>query len=76
MRMRYQALAHFTAKLPDLYTQKPDTNPEFPGRDTAAAIHSGVVGGILAGDDRHTATLSTTLWPFQYANLWGRCELL
>ncbi|WP_026999993.1 type III pantothenate kinase [Eisenibacter elegans] len=48
LRMRYQALAHFTAKLPDLYAQKPTDSPTFPGRDTASAIHSGVVGGILA----------------------------
>lgn len=44
LRMRYEALHHFTAKLPLLSTEVPDY---FIGNSTAQAIHSGVVKGLV-----------------------------
>ncbi|MDN3724845.1 type III pantothenate kinase [Aequorivita sp. SDUM287046] len=42
--LRYKALHTFTEKLPLLKTKSPDS---YLGNDTASAIHSGVVNGIL-----------------------------
>ncbi len=43
IRMRYKALSKFTAKLPDLSVETPET---ITGVDTASSMHSGVVNGI------------------------------
>lgn len=45
MTMRFQAMHHFTAKLPLIQPEKP-TEIELTGTDTATAIRSGVVHGI------------------------------
>lgn len=44
LRLRYEALHNFTAKLPLLYPEMPQ---EYTGGSTAASIHSGVVNGVL-----------------------------
>ena len=44
IRMRYEALNHFTANLPLLETELPKNSI---GNDTATSIHSGVVEGVL-----------------------------
>ncbi len=44
IKMRYKALHHFTAKLPDLELQTLD---DFIGVDTQTSIHSGVINGVL-----------------------------
>ncbi len=44
VRMRYQALHHFTAKLPLLEASE---TKEFIGNSTAASIHAGVVMGVV-----------------------------
>lgn len=44
LAMRYNALNHFTAKLPKLESEYPNS---FVGNSTNQSIHSGVVNGIL-----------------------------
>lgn len=44
IRLRYEALHNYTAKLPLLKTEMPDG---FIGKSTAGSIHSGVVIGVL-----------------------------
>lgn len=44
LAMRYNALNHFTAKLPQLESEYPNS---FVGNSTNQSIHSGVVNGIL-----------------------------
>ncbi len=41
--MRYQALNHFTARLPEL---EPEDFPDFVGDSTQNSIHSGVINGL------------------------------
>jgi len=43
LKMRYKALHHFTAKLPLLQAEVPET---FMGSNTAQSLHTGVVQGI------------------------------
>lgn len=43
MRLRYEALHNFTAKLPKLSIENPE---HFIGKSTAQSIHSGIVNGI------------------------------
>lgn len=44
LRLRYESMHNFTAKLPLLYPEMPD---KFIGNSTAASMHSGVVNGLL-----------------------------
>ena len=44
IRLRYEALHHYTAKLPLLSLEIPE---HFIGNSTAQAIHSGVVNGVI-----------------------------
>lgn len=44
IRLRYEALHQFTAKLPLLTRQVPEN---FIGQSTSESIHSGVIGGVL-----------------------------
>ncbi len=44
IRMRYEALHHFTARLPLLDTKSPDS---FIGDSTAESMHAGVIYGVL-----------------------------
>ncbi len=44
LRLRYESLNNFTAKLPLLTLQNPD---DFIGNSTSQSIHSGVVNGLL-----------------------------
>ena len=43
LHMRYQSLAHFTDRLPDL---QPADFPDFIGNSTNNSIHSGVINGL------------------------------
>ncbi len=45
LQMRYQALEHYTAKLPLLSPEIPDS---FIGNSTVQSIHSGVVNGLVS----------------------------
>ena len=44
LRLRYESLHHFTAKLPLLTLEKPK---RFIGKSTSESIHSGVVNGLV-----------------------------
>lgn len=44
IRLRYEAMHNFTAKLPLLYTEMPQ---DYVGQTTKNAMHSGVVNGLL-----------------------------
>lgn len=44
LQMRYRSLPHFTAKLPEL---QPVSQVDFIGNSTAAAIHSGIIHGVV-----------------------------
>jgi type III pantothenate kinase len=44
LRLRYEALHNFTAKLPLLTLESPES---YVGKSTAASIHSGVVNGLV-----------------------------
>jgi len=44
LRLRYEALHNYTAKLPLLDIENPD---DFVGKSTAQSIHSGVVNGLV-----------------------------
>jgi len=44
LRLRYEALHNFTAKLPLLHLQSPES---YVGKSTSESIHSGVVNGLV-----------------------------
>lgn len=46
--MRYRALHHFTAKLPDFSAEMPSSRPPLIGTTTQTAIRSGADNGLLA----------------------------
>lgn len=57
LRLRYEALHRYTAKLPLLETQLPES---LVGNSTASSIHSGVVNGLLAEIDGFISGIAST----------------